>query len=212
MAYPSTKTLLKKVKKDYTTIASSFDRSRRESWKEFELFEPILKDNEIILDLGCGNGRLFDFFKKKKKKLRYIGMDNNSALLRLAQKNNPKATFKKGDMLKIPLPGSSVDQIWSIAALHHIPTKTLQKKALREMRRVLKPDGKLVITVWNLWQEKYEKYINKKNDAFVPFGKANRYYHAFRPAELASLLIDSGFVIEKKPHTDFNFCFICRPK
>ncbi|MFA5821413.1 MAG: methionine biosynthesis protein MetW, partial [Candidatus Gracilibacteria bacterium] len=64
----------------YTPIAPSFSRTRHSPWPEFDLLIPYLKTNSTLLDLGCGNGRLYKFLQKHKK-VRYLGMDNNKALL-----------------------------------------------------------------------------------------------------------------------------------
>ena len=177
-------------------------------------------ESPTVLDLGCGNGRLYSFLKTKK--INYCGMDNNATLLKIAQKNHPDARFLRGDQLHIPLAEMSCDQIWNIAAFHHLPTHTVQKKALREMNRVLKKNGRLMLTVWNLWQKKYRPYITKNGDAFIPFGPVNRYYYAFRLGELRKLLASTGFKIidsfctrrgKKVPWREsFNLCFVCEKR
>src|SRR3989338_1457809 len=98
----STKTILIKVKKDYSAIAAKFDRSRGDRpWKEFEIFAKYLKQGDSILDLACGNGRLYDFLEKQKlggRKLQfgYIGMDNAPKFIEIAKKNYQGANFTKG--------------------------------------------------------------------------------------------------------------------
>jgi hypothetical protein len=78
------------------------------------------------------------------------------------------------------------------------------------MHRVLKNNGTVIITVWNLWQKNYRKYIFQGilrfiyslggyavNDTFIPWGKkAKRYYHAFTPSELNKIAVAAGFEIE----------------
>ena len=138
-------------------------------------------------------------------------------MLRIAKNKNPKARFIYGDILKLPFPAKSFDTIWCIAILHHLPTEKLREKALVEMKRVLKKNGVLMITVWNLLaQEKYAKYINPANrDGFIPWGQAkttHRYYHAFTPRELADLIKKTGLKIHKKLANNRNIAFICHEK
>ena len=57
------KKILKKVAKDYEAISEEFDKSRKTKWEEFELFTPYIKDGDFLVDLGCGNGRFYDFIK-----------------------------------------------------------------------------------------------------------------------------------------------------
>lgn len=229
------KKLLEKVKQDYKTIAPEFDKTRKYPWPEFEYFKKYIRKNDTILDIGCGNGRLYDFFNNFTK-INYIGIDNNHALIKLAQKNYPSANFLVGNFIDIP-PIRKSNIALAIASLHHIPSRHLRKKSIREINKNLKNDGLMIITVWNLFQRTYLKYVIKSlynfiiqlgkydwNDTFIPWGKTGvkRYYHAFTPFELKNLLKNNGFcVIEifytrKGKKTSFfnshNICIICRKK
>jgi len=46
---------------EYDAFAADFSATRKNSWPEFELLFPLLKKQDRILDLGCGNGRLRNF-------------------------------------------------------------------------------------------------------------------------------------------------------
>lgn len=219
-----TSVILQKVKKDYASIAAEFDASRNIYWPEFSVFLKYLKKHRILrqaqddmriklLDIGCGNGRLASFLHNEP--IKYLGIDNSRAFLKIAKKNHPDAKFRYGDILKLPFPKASFDTVWCIAVLHHIPTQKLQLKALREMKPVLKKNGSLMLTVWNLWQPKYRKYINKKTrDAEIPWDskknpKVWRYYHAFARTELDELLKRTGFSRLKIITSERNFAYIC---
>lgn len=217
------KLLLEKVKKDYSVISERFDQTRRRPWSEFEMFLPYLNKGDKLLDCGCGNGRLFAFLKDKN--IDYVGIDNSEALINLAKFRHPDAKFLVADQIDLPFPDASFDHVWNIAAFHHVPSAKLRKKVLSEMRRVLKPGGYLILTVWNLWQKKYRKYVIKSilrnllfgeyeiNDTFIPWGKEKlvlRYYHAFRMKELEKLLKEADFSIVDKYDTTYNFCFIVK--
>jgi ubiquinone/menaquinone biosynthesis C-methylase UbiE len=116
--------LLGKVKKDYSRIAKPFDATRQSPWKEFDRFGSYLEANQRLLDIGCGNGRLFSFLKDKH--VSYLGVDNNGVFLELAKKNFPDAEFRNADVLSLPFASASFDHVWNIAALHHIPSKALR--------------------------------------------------------------------------------------
>lgn len=208
------KSILKKVKSDYSAIAHEFSQTRNRPPPEFAFFEPYLNKGYKILDLGCGNGRLYKSLKSKK--IEYTGIDNNKALLSLAKKLNPRARFCLGDALKLPFPDRKFDAVFCIAVLHHIPTKKFQLKALKEAKRVLKKNGCFFLTVWNLFQPKYKKYIDKKTgNAFIPWGqdkKIKRFYHAFEMPELSNLIKLAGLSIKKKLKNKYNLCFICYEK
>lgn len=209
------KKILKKVIEDYTRIANEFAKTRTRAWPEFELFKKYLPKKNTkrikILDVGCANGRLCEFLDPNE--FDYTGIDNNSALLKIAKKMHPQCKFKKADMLSIPFAANSFDSVWCIAALHHLPSRALQKKALLQMKKVLKKNGGLMLTVWNLRQPKYKQFIDKTSHySLIPWGnppKAFRFYYAFTPSELAALLKEIGFSKLKKVGTKPNIAYIC---
>lgn len=215
--------LLEKVQHDYDEIAESFDQTRQNEWEEFEIFLPYIKDDQHLADLGCGNGRFYEFIKKHRR-IRYIGYDTSEKLLEIGKKKHPDGFFMKKSLLDTCLENESMDIVSAIASLHHIPSKKLRAKAINEMHRILKKNGALLLTVWNLFQPKYKKYIWKgklrhiftggkydRRDTFIPWGKSGikRYYYAFKPAELRKLLEENGFKILEE-HTGNNITFICQ--
>lgn len=208
--------LMRGVIDSYNSIANEFSDTRQYSWNEFNYFKPYLFENAEIVDLGCGNGRLIKFLDHffLGLKYRYVGIDNSAGLLRHATIQFPKKIFLSGDQLNIPLSEKQVDLIFNIAAFHHIPSGNLRLKALDEMKRVLKPQGILILTVWNLWQWKYWRtnlfgWLRSlcslgdyaPNDLFIPWKnsqgeiKSKRYYHNFLPAELDQVVKKAGFTI-----------------
>ncbi len=165
-----------------------------------------------------------------------MGIDNNPFFLKIAQKLHPSHQFLLGEQQKINLSENTADLIFNIAAFHHLPSPKLRLQAIKEMYRVLKPGGKIVLTCWNLWQKKYwtpifTGYLRalvsmgeySPNDLFIKWknGKsalASRYYYAFSNSELAKLFLKNGFQILEnfsvvdnqrvKAGQGFNFCFI----
>ena len=174
-----------------------------------------IKKGDRILDLGCGNGRLFDLFRIMgvQDKIEYVGIDGSEKFIEIAKQRYGNC-FQVADILNLPFSDNYFDTIWSIAVFHHIPSKELRLLALKEMKRVLKDKGRIIITCWNLYQKDYlslllryffRKIFNKSRldfkDVFVPWGNSNikRYYHAFTKKELEELFKESGLgIIESK--------------
>ena len=185
----------------YSQFASEFDQTRQRQWPEFDHFLAYTRKGSTVLDLGCGNGRLYEFLKSKE--LNYLGVDHNSHLLDLARKNFPEGKFQLDDMMDLNLEEGAFDNIFCVAAFHHVPTKKMRRKVLGDIHKALKDDGVLILTTWNLIQIKYLKQILKSvlrciltlgfkgawNDLFIKWGDypIKRYYHAFLPAELMDL-------------------------
>lgn len=229
-----TEKIREQVKQTYGEIASEFDQTRKGPWEEFKHFLRYVKRNDKVLDLGCGNGRLYDFLESKK--VDYLGIDNNSALLKKAKENFPAAKFQLADMVDLDFPDKNFDMIFCIAAFHHIPGPQLRKQATKEMHRVLKKNGVLILTVWNLFQWKYVKNLLKSiisfilhfglkyawNDLWVKWKdhSSKRYYHAFLPNELLRYFRNKKWKIEDfyfvrkgsrvKFWRSFNICLIAR--
>jgi ubiquinone/menaquinone biosynthesis C-methylase UbiE len=200
--------LLVKTRENYNLIADDFSRTRDEIWDEmFFLFENYLKAGDKVLDLGCGNGRWFKLFQTYSAD--YIGVDSSVKLIDIAQKNNPEAKFKVEEGLNLSFPDNWFDKVYSIAVFHHIPSKEFRLKFLEEAKRVLKPGGTLILTVWKLKEQSYLlikytilKLLGKSKldfrDIFEPWGKkAERYYHCFSESELIDLVKKSGFKIKE---------------
>ncbi|KKT17596.1 MAG: hypothetical protein UV98_C0005G0010 [Parcubacteria group bacterium GW2011_GWB1_43_6] len=196
--------LLGKTIEDYNLIAEDFSRTRQYAWPGLRSLAKHLKPSDNVLDLGCGNGRLLQIFKEID--INYTGIDNSEKLIELAKKAYPGITFLVTDALHLPFPSDSFDKIYSIAVLHHIPSQELRIKFLEEAKRVLKPDGLLILTVWDLWRGRGWK-LNLKygilkilglskmdfKDVFVPWAKKyQRYVHCFTKGELVDLIKKTG--------------------
>lgn len=212
--------LIEKTRADYDRIAADFDRTRSYLWKELERFAGCAKEGQRVLDFGCGNGRLFELFKGKN--IAYTGIDQSGGLIARARTRHAEdvvsgaARFIEMTDETLPFPDASFDCVFSIAAVHHIPSAEKRDALMRELRRVLVPRGTLVITVWNLWQKEYrglvvraalDKIAGRSQldlfDVFVPWKKntgeeqARRYYHCFSLFSLKRLIRNAGFSLRE---------------
>ena len=202
--------LVKRVKENYSLIAKDFSRTRKEPWPEIKfLFQDYLSPDNRVLDLGCGNGRYLPFFQESRVK--YSGIDNCEALIDIAKRKYPQAQFQTGNALNLPFSDNFFNNIYSIAVLHQIPSEPLRMQFLKEVKRTLKPEGTVILTVWKLHRLKdlfrlvrptFLKMIGLSRvgwkDAFIPWGqKTKRYYHYFSEPELKKLVSKAGFRIKK---------------
>lgn len=206
---------MEKTRQDYNLIAEDFSRKRERIWEEFDFLKSKVVSGEKVLDLGCGNGRFIEFFKKQG--IEYFGVDNSERLIEIAKKRHPEGNFQVADSFNLPFPDNFFDKIISIAVLHHIPSYGKRTEFLKEAKRILKPKGVLILTVWYLWQKKtawklllqniFLKLTGRSkldfNDIFIPWkdsqGKirAQRYFHCFTKKELQKLAEKAGFKIKK---------------
>ncbi|MBI3517098.1 MAG: methyltransferase domain-containing protein [Proteobacteria bacterium] len=96
-----------------------------------------------LLDVACGPGPVSA--AAAQPGCIVIGVDFSPAMLAEARRRVPTATFQEGDAEALPLPDEAVDAVVSNFGLHHFP---FPLRALAEMRRVLRPGGRLAATVW----------------------------------------------------------------
>ncbi len=203
------KYLLDKTRQDYNAIAKSFSSTRRFVWQGLEPLYNYALPREKVLDLGCGNGRLLQIFKEID--IDYTGVDSSEKLIEIAKKLYPNAKFQVADALHPPFPTNHFDKIYSVAVLHHIPSNQLRLEFLDGVKRVLKPDGLLILTVWDLWRWQRLGPIFKFTllkalgrskldfkDIFVPWRNTRqRYIHCFTQGELERLIEKAGFRIKE---------------
>ncbi len=199
--------ILNKTVEDYNKIGDKYSRVREKGWKEMEfLFEKYLNPGERILDIGCGNGRFYPLFKNKR--VEYIGIDNSEKLVRLAREKYLEADFRMASGLELPFNEGYFDKVYSIAVLHHIPSRDFRLRFLEEARRALRPGGCLILTVWDL-KEKMKKGLNlwswfkgrdlDKGDILLPwYGAKDAYFHCFTLKELVQLAKEARFEIKEE--------------
>ena len=111
-----------------------------------ELIEKFaVGSGDVVMDFGCGPG--FFTIEAAKKVKSVIAVDLSPEMLQKAQKKTEKAgvkniEFLQSDGTKIQLEDSKVDLIFLVTVFHEVGES---RKVLAEFRRVLKPDGRLVI-------------------------------------------------------------------
>jgi ubiquinone/menaquinone biosynthesis C-methylase UbiE len=111
--------------------------------------EAVLRPGESVLDCGCGTGTLAVIAKRRvgaDGKVQGIDLSTDQLEIarKKAQQENLDIDFHEGSIDELPFPDNSFDAIFSTLMLHHVP-KTVKEAAFREMRRVLKPGGRIVI-------------------------------------------------------------------
>ena len=202
--------IIEKTRDDYDLIAKEWDLSRnRASQIKINLISDI-KDGYKVLDVGCGNALMLPFVLEKGAF--YSGLDISEKLIEIARKKyskeveQEKAELVVGSAIELPFQDEKFDFVISFAVLHHIPSKELQEKFFKEIKRVSKPNAKVKIIVWNLLSNWANKRFNvesqlkgeKSGDVTVPWKATHgeiisRFVHQFSKEELLSFAEDAGF-------------------
>ena len=170
----------------------------------------IEKSDKKVLDLGCGSGRNFLSIINSGFNGELYGVDFSSEMLKFAKENAKKLNIKvkllKSDVSNLEFKEDFFDKVVCIASIHCIEGKEKRNKTIKEMYRVLKPKGKLLITTWNKDSERWknkpkEKYVSwnlQDGGDNIEGGKVWRHYYLYNQEELASDLEKAGFKILKK--------------
>ncbi len=218
--------ILKIVRNNYEEIAESFDETREKPiWPPLLEMLKEVKRGERVLDVGCGNGRILKALSEQGAE--YVGVDQSQRLVDICRQKYPRSKFERLDIANLGgLSDYDFNWVFCVAVLHHLPGFDMRLNALRQLRNKIDDDGKVVITVWNMWSEtKFRKMIwkffflklLKRNP--MDFGDvlfdwkrgpatSKRYYHAFRRHELKKLAKKAGFKIEKMFRDRFNYYLV----
>ena len=223
--------ILQLVRDNYNSIAADFNQTRKKPlWPELIAVADKVESGEKVLDAACGNGRLLEAFKNKS--IEYLGLDNSEKLIELARENYPEKTFLIDDLLTLEkAPAQNFDWVFCVAALHHLPGKDLRRQVLKGLANKLKPNGKLIITVWrpnshqkllkavrrNFWRKIFflsdldfgDTIFNWEGQAAQGAARP-RYYHVFSERELKALLTKTGLKIENFHKDSHNFFVVLK--
>ncbi len=119
---------------------------------------------QLILDLGCGTGRLLRKAALRWPGARLVGVDPAEGMIAQARQRTPGARFQVRTAETLAMPECAFDLVLSTMSFHHWFD---QAQALQQVARILRPDGYFVLA-----------------DPVIPFG-LERFIRHGRPASSA---------------------------
>ena len=199
------KLILKKIKdsaaQKYARLASNYD-VRWQSYISNSLsflvdFAPIPPE-ATILDLACGTGELARMILSKNPQQQIMGVDISPAMLAIAREKlaaYPQVNFHNATAMSLPVADNSFDLVICANAFHYFPSP---EAALLETRRVLKPQGQVIILDW------CRDYLPLKisDRLFKLIDPA--YQQCYTQKELENLLLRSNFLLVKDSKVRFS--------
>lgn len=161
----------------FTSYEEDLSDAHTNQQVEFVINNAGLKKTDKILDIGCGLGR----HALQLAKIGYdvTGLDQSSNLIHIARtsalKEKIRVKFIKGDMRKLPFT-DQFDVILSLFTTLGYFSYEDNKAVIREMARILKPDGRLIIDLYD-----YQRVVDKYRTVGVPTTNKNvyRYVHTY---------------------------------
>jgi len=183
-----------------------------EEWHEFKKFpaestiEFLKKQKGKVLDFGSGSGR--HLIKIKSGKMYLLDFSEN--MIKLAKKKAKEekidAEFAVSSMVKTPYENNFFDAAICISALHCL-NKSEQKKAVKELYRILKPKSQIFIGVWNKESKRLKRHKGK--ETLIKWNdKGERYYYLFDEKEIHDLFEKQGFKIISTSNSEMMIRFI----
>jgi len=208
----------------YNRFGDSFSATRQRIQPGVRRVIEMLKGDENILDLGCGNGELARELAKRGYRGSYHGVDFSLPLLQDAESQSEgfSATFLQADLTALDrlsiLEGLTFDFVFAFAVLHHIPSSNLRLNILKKITQWLKPAGCFIHSNWQfLNSEKLKSRLQNwskvglllddvdSNDYLLDWrsgGEGLRYVHHFDETELYELAGLIGFQIKDTFYSD----------
>jgi SAM-dependent methyltransferase len=167
--------------------------------KILDLLQP--KENHVLLDAGCGSG-LFSVLAIARG-AQLIGTEADPGLLEIAKRRNPVNHFLSEGTDMLPFAGNSFHMI---VLLHVFEQPDKIEASIREAARVLRPGGRLAISVW------YDP-VNPKSKDILRLGRENISFigsvpfSQFEPDVVEKLLKKSGLSLNYTTPVECPFLY-----
>jgi ubiquinone/menaquinone biosynthesis C-methylase UbiE len=177
----------------YNTAAQKYHNLFHNEMNEKEYDQKLLDSfaakfnkDSLICDAGCGPSAHIGKYLFEKG-IKVIGVDISEKCVELARLNNPEMKFEFADIGSMPFDENSFDGLISYYSIINTP-KIYMNRIFNEFRRVLKPEGYMLVAVKAGTTEGYIDDL---------LGIKTKIYSAlFTQAEIAGYFSEAGFLLE----------------
>lgn len=141
---------------DYEKFFTDYDVFRYQTERHLPgCIEALNVGGKQLLEIGLGEGSDSELLIRQRA--RWSGVDLTAESVervrtRLALRELPYEELRQGSVLQLPFADNSFDMVFSHGVLHHVPDI---QQAQREIHRVLRPGGELVIMMYARWSLNY---------------------------------------------------------
>jgi ubiquinone/menaquinone biosynthesis C-methylase UbiE/DNA-binding transcriptional ArsR family regulator len=154
----------------FSSSAGQWDRVRDELYGDrFHLaaFAAFARPEWVVGDLGCGTGQVSAAIAPFVRHV--IAVDASAAMLQAAKKRLQgfdNVELRRGDLEALPIDDARLDAATLMMVLHHVPEP---ERALREVARVLKPGGTLLVV--DMLPHERENYRQQMGHVWLGFSE-----------------------------------------
>lgn len=199
--------------KYWDEISNSYEDLYNDNWSKLEdrfiqnELCNIVKNKDSVLDLGCGLCLGYDLVREIYANINYTGVDISNSMVAKAKSKNKKIHVLNSSMSCLSsIADNSIDVVISINTSFSF-TDSIQN-TISEIKRVLKKNGKIFISVLSKWSFRRilklklgntEKYSTRNT-------KANKHSYSwvFSTTTLKKVFSDNGFeIIDVKGYNSF---------
>jgi len=171
-------------------------------FKKFTSYGAILNQIdqcENLLDIGCGDGKVAELYKQKAKNV--FGIDISAQALEVAEKRGIKVAIQDLNDMPLKFPDDFFDYVILTDVVEHVINPI---GLLKEVKRILKKDGRAIITVPN-----FARLSNRLRMIFIgdpvdilhwsKYGDEVEHLHWFTLPKLKNLLLKEVRFFNLKP-------------
>lgn len=180
----------------YDLLAFVFTRGRERKLRDRMIQLARLDSGNTVLDVGCGTGTLAIAAKERVgSEGAVFGIDASPAMVAKGTRKSARAgvdvTFTNAVVEALPFPDARFDVVLSALMLHHLP-RPARRQCAAEIRRVLKPRGRLLVVDFGRPQARNGILAHLHRHGHVDF------------ADVGAMLIDAGFAITEDGPVGFS--------
>ena len=212
-----TKQLIELNRKFYDQFGESFSATRQRLQPGVKQILDSIQADESVLDLGCGNGFFLRALHDRGHQAPLLGADFSLPLLREAE-STPEVEFRALDLMQLSVVNDQLsvadgwDVITMFATMHHIPSREVRLDILHTVKKLLKPNGKFILSNWQfLNSDKLKARVQPwgrvwlsdsdvdEGDYLLDWrsgGQGLRYAHQFSEGELFGLAEQAQMKVE----------------
>jgi len=158
-----------------------------------------------VMDAGCGSGSLAIDVRRSFPNILLEAIDADPQILGIAEqkarKMNQYISFREAFLQDLPFPDNSFDFVYSSLVFHHLTSDT-KEKAMREIYRILKKDGRFLLVDFG---KPKHPFFSVFSWFTILFEEGLDNYNGKMP----ELMMNAGFVnVKEKSRYRFNIIFL----